>query len=130
MEVLACQVIEAVEYAVDATQRQALQARPRFLSGADVMVSPWKPYSRALMLGLCQATDMLVSTTEDLTQKDLDEALQEIVGLTHLDARPETKRLVEVLVDHGADVNGEAEPFGDALHAAARTGEGTGKISS
>ena len=27
-------------------------------------------------------------------------------------------------------MNGEAEPFGDALHAAARTGEGTGKISS
>ena len=128
------EVIDVVKDDLGATPRQALalRNRPPFLSGAKVMVSPWKPlYSRAAILGLCQATDMLVSTTEYLTQEDLDEALQDITSYRYFRVRPETKRIAEPLIDHGADVNGETEPFRDALHSRV-DGErcGTSEMSS
>ena len=98
----------------------ALRSQSEFLSDLldeKVTISPWKPHLYAVSGGLFQATDMLLSTAEYLTQADLDEALQDAATCNSLHG--ETKRMVEFLVDRGADAKGEVEPFGSALHAAA-----------
>ena len=110
------------------SQRGALAWRVRYSSyrnvcGEDDKTSPWKPHLVALSRGMFQTTDMLLSTAEYLTQADLDEALQE--AATCSSCYGETKRMVEILVDRGADVKGEAGPFGSALHAAASQDDNT-----
>ena len=118
------EVMDAVKNELGDTQSQrvspALRSQSRFLRdllGENDTISPWKPYLCALSRGLFQATDMLLSNVEYLTQADLDEALQDAATCSSLYGK--TKRMVEILIDRGADVKGEVEPFGSALHAAA-----------
>ncbi len=70
------------------------------------------PFCATSAFGLRETTDMLLSTNEYFIQEDLDAALLGASLHRHM-------RLVKFLLDRGADVNGEAATFGDALHAAA-----------
>jgi ankyrin repeat protein len=87
----------------------------RFEDFAGAVKRGQPPHRLTLRLGFRQVTEMLISTDEYLIQEDLDRALQEAVHAGD-------SSMVEMLLDRGADVNGEAEPWGSALHAAATEG--------
>ena len=72
----------------------------------------WQPLPLSSRLGLRQVTDLLISTTEYLTQEDLDVALQEAAVAGHGD-------LVKLLLDRAAHVNSETTPLCNALYGAA-----------
>ena len=80
-----------------------------------------QPLRACARLGLRQLTGIVISMAEYLTQEDLDAALQEAVS-----SRTVSTSLVELLLDHGANVNCKDGPPREPLLRPAR--EGLGEI--
>ncbi|KAL2136065.1 hypothetical protein VTI74DRAFT_5645 [Chaetomium olivicolor] len=82
-----------------------------FHRSSNICLLLWQPHWLTSKLGFRQLTDMLITTAEYLTQEDLDVILQLAAHAGH------TSR-VELLVNRGADVNGEAEPWSEGAPCA------------